>query len=958
MKTIYKHLLLIATLICSSTIFAAIPEGIGSLFVTNQTMTAQGNKEEIKDYTIDYRVVTYNGITYARVETSNNQTPGGTTWEAQLRYWNAESEGGKTENNLTDYRANGLMIGHTANIPPTPCYLSIFLDVAGFSETAERIAYNPSIHNSANADDTTAPTFSSVTATPAQITADIVIEGASEACFYYIEDASNGLKQIAMAENFTLSVETGKTYNLSIYAIDFSGNISEAKTCTFSTGSMTHIVAGTAKDLNFKLLSSGQVLEVYVEVADNNKMLYNFGVKAKNSKNVEINRENLTVSPDRKYGYVRIDDGNLRDEIVTINLVYLLTEDGNPIWENYVVENSTITAGDNIGKPITHRIGSIITEDPAVVPTLTSVKLLEQTGEYVKLNLSGADNTNNVYYEITGGTQTVNAFRTGDYYFTNFDKGSIYTLNVKAKDWAGNVSTNTETVKFKTENKRSTFTPGQTGHFSNPNDQAINVTINYDADAKTLTWTLVPVDKNNTFYTARLERLPNGNKDFTIADDFQSATYTFNNVEIRDVFDTKLAWVWRNAEGNAGGTYWTNDFVYIVGDDGADDNAAPEPFELIGSIEKVSWSAVVDLISGVKYYEVYYDETTTPEATIYDLGESTFEYPLEENVNTVTVKAYDFYGNVTQAQFSKTNADTEAPIVTASVHKLFYNRIILNLSATDNKTENITNFTIIDGTKKYTIITENGKGILRDLTPGENYTLKVSATDAAGNISTEVEIDSFKVPEAINLVLDQTAEASSGNATFAIDNDNATRWESEHGVDPQWLIVDLGNIQEIHAVEFVWEGAYGKTFDVEVANTNTTDTEWTKIANVNGQVLEGFPYTQTLDVDANARYVRFFGTERGTGYGYSFWEMRVWGINTSGETVKLENTNTNKTFIYTSNSSIYFEKEGLAEIYTSTGIKITEINVNKQSQIMLPAGIYIVRLHNEKAILLEKVIVK
>ena len=61
-------------------------------------------------------------------ETSNNQTPGGTTWEAQLRYWNAESEGGKTENNLTDYRANGLMIGHTANIPPTPCYLSIFLD--------------------------------------------------------------------------------------------------------------------------------------------------------------------------------------------------------------------------------------------------------------------------------------------------------------------------------------------------------------------------------------------------------------------------------------------------------------------------------------------------------------------------------------------------------------------------------------------------------------------------------------------------------------------------------------------------------------------------------------------------------------------------------------------------------------------------------------------------------------
>jgi hypothetical protein len=35
--------------------------------------------------------------------------------------------------------------------------------------------------------------------------------------------------------------------------------------------------------------------------------------------------------------------------------------------------------------------------------------------------------------------------------------------------------------------------------------------------------------------------------------------------------------------------------------------------------------------------------------------------------------------------------------------------------------------------------------------------------------------------------------------------------------------------------------------------------------------------TQTLSVSGTGRYLRMYGTVRGTGYGYSLWEFQVFG---------------------------------------------------------------------------------
>lgn len=124
-----------------------------------------------------------------------------------------------------------------------------------------------------------------------------------------------------------------------------------------------------------------------------------------------------------------------------------------------------------------------------------------------------------------------------------------------------------------------------------------------------------------------------------------------------------------------------------------------------------------------------------------------------------------------------------------------------------------------------------------------------------------------------------TAEATSGDPVQALDNNTGTRWESA-AADPQTFIIDLGQERIFNTLEIVWEGAYAKTFTV---STSSDKTAWTPVWNVTGQSLAGFPYTQTQVIDkTTARYVKFEGIERGTPYGYSFWEFRVYlaGVST------------------------------------------------------------------------------
>jgi beta-glucosidase len=119
-----------------------------------------------------------------------------------------------------------------------------------------------------------------------------------------------------------------------------------------------------------------------------------------------------------------------------------------------------------------------------------------------------------------------------------------------------------------------------------------------------------------------------------------------------------------------------------------------------------------------------------------------------------------------------------------------------------------------------------------------------------------------------------STENAGNPASAATDGNPGTRWSSAFS-DPQWLQVDLGATATISQVVVQWETAYATAFQVQVSPDGAN---WTPIYST----TTGAGGTQTLNVTGTGRYVRMYGTARGTQYGYSLWEFQVYGTAGSG----------------------------------------------------------------------------
>ncbi|MFD4910546.1 family 20 glycosylhydrolase [Kitasatospora purpeofusca] len=115
-----------------------------------------------------------------------------------------------------------------------------------------------------------------------------------------------------------------------------------------------------------------------------------------------------------------------------------------------------------------------------------------------------------------------------------------------------------------------------------------------------------------------------------------------------------------------------------------------------------------------------------------------------------------------------------------------------------------------------------------------------------------------------------STETADFPAAFATDGDGGTRWSSGYA-DPQWLQVDLGSTQAVNRVVLRWETAYGRTFRIEVSDDGTT---WRTLRSVTA----GTGGVQELTgLSGSGRYLRMYGTARGTSWGYSLYEIEVYG---------------------------------------------------------------------------------
>ncbi len=153
--------------------------------------------------------------------------------------------------------------------------------------------------------------------------------------------------------------------------------------------------------------------------------------------------------------------------------------------------------------------------------------------------------------------------------------------------------------------------------------------------------------------------------------------------------------------------------------------------------------------------------------------------------------------------------------------------------------------------------------------------LAKSLVDTAGMALLVEWIQSIDPTLYVNRALNRPVAVSSVenaglSAAAAVDGDSATRWSSAFS-DPQWIAVDLGAVYPINHVVLNWEVAYGKAYRIEVS---TDGSHWNQVfSETNGD-------GGTDDIvfgTTSARYVRLWGTARGTPWGYSLYEFEVYG---------------------------------------------------------------------------------
>ncbi|MCR2805932.1 S-layer homology domain-containing protein [Paenibacillus soyae] len=194
-------------------------------------------------------------------------------------------------------------------------------------------------------------------------------------------------------------------------------------------------------------------------------------------------------------------------------------------------------------------------------------------------------------------------------------------------------------------------------------------------------------------------------------------------------------------------------------------------------------------------------------------------------------------------------------------------------------------------------------------------------------------------------------DAAENTAPYAFDGKLTTRSGTKRAVDPGWIYVDLGEVKTIDRVHLIWEAAYGRSYQIQVTDEDPgpagDQAEWSDVySTTTGKGgLEEITFAPT-----EARYVRMYGTARATQYGYSLWEMEVYGpeifvdsIGLSGdehvlelgeavaiEAVVLPDNATNKAVIWSSTNPGIASVDG-SGLVTAAGTGTAYITATSQS---------------------------
>jgi hypothetical protein len=256
-------------------------------------------------------------------------------------------------------------------------------------------------------------------------------------------------------------------------------------------------------------------------------------------------------------------------------------------------------------------------------------------------------------------------------------------------------------------------------------------------------------------------------------------------------------------------------------------------------------------------------------------------------------------------------------------------------------------------------------------TAGSSGTISVVATNSCGSSTARtlaVTVGSSSTNRALGRPV--TVTSVEPGTTFgganAVDGNATTRWSSGYS-DPQSIIVDLGAQYAVNRVKITWEAAYGVDYKVQISTDGTVWNDMKVVTNNATLVNDHTGLTGT------GRYVAMYGTRRSSQWGFSIFELEVYGNPTGGRLAggnlfeESEADEDDGLSVYPSPAeTTLFIRSGKSYIgghvkiinmsgeeFISGRVERDEIDVTA-----LPSGLYVLRLSKDQQLAVKKFIKK
>ncbi len=487
-------------------------------------------------------------------------------------------------------------------------------------------------------------------------------------------------------------------------------------------------------------------------------------------------------------------------------------------------------------------------------------------------NLTWTASTDNVgvkSYDVYKGTTLLKTVTTNATTDSGLTIGQTYSYYVIAKDAVGNASAKSNTASI-----------------SIPDSVIPTVSITSPSAGTTVSGTVnVAATAGDNIGVAKVQFLVDGVVQ-SPADTSAPYAFSWNTTALGNGAHTIAA----QSYDAAGNKSLVDSKSVTVQNGDTTPPSAPGNFKAVASAYNkvvLTWTAATDA-SGIKDYLLSRDGVW-----VGLMGANTTTY-TDTNVTATTKYSYELIAidnadNLNSATTSVTTPDapdSQAPSAPANLTATAVSTTQINLSwqaSTDNI--GVKNYEVYRGSTKVATVTTTSFGDT-GLSPDTSYSYTVKAVDAAGNSSADSNTATVKTPAppvtSTNVALNKPAtvssvESTNYSASRAVDGDAGTRWASalksdgSGGSDPEWIYVDLGSSYDVSGVKLNWEAAYGKAYQVQVS---TDASSWQSIYNT----TSGDGGVDDLTgLTGSGRYVRMYGTARGTKWGYSLLEMEIYG---------------------------------------------------------------------------------